>query len=79
MNDDNPRRVYIGSYEGGTAHIIIPAPALARANEVLDAERARREAEAAKAKLQILQSARNRGRLRKLMRAVFRGHRRIPQ
>jgi hypothetical protein len=72
-------KIYLGSFESGTDIVIIPEPTIARAHAQLDAEQARREAAAAKAKLQVVQSARARGKLRKLMRAVFRGHRRIPQ
>jgi hypothetical protein len=79
MTDDAPNRVYLGTFEGGVTHLIIPAPALARANEVLDRERAKREKLANEAKTAALRLARNRGKLRKALRAVFRGHRRIPQ
>jgi hypothetical protein len=79
MTEDNPRRVFLGSFEGGVDTVVIPNQVLERANDQLDRERQRREAGACKAKLAVLQSARARGRLRKLMRAVFRGHRRVPQ
>jgi hypothetical protein len=71
MNDDEPRRIYIGNYEGGTTHLIIPAPVLARADAALAAERKRREHEADMARLRVLQAARNQGRLKKALRAVF--------
>jgi hypothetical protein len=79
MNDaDNPRRIYLGTVESADT-IIIPRAALDEASAKLDAARERRTREEARAKAEVLQSARNRGRLRKLLRAVFRGHRRIPQ
>jgi hypothetical protein len=78
-DDGNPKLIYLGTVEGGANVIVVPRAALASVEQKLDAEHARREAEAAKAKLAVLQSARARGRLRKLMRAVFRGHRRISQ
>jgi hypothetical protein len=81
MSDNAERRlIYLGSFEGGLPSVFeIPAEPLQRIEQKLDAEHAQRAAEAAKAKAAVLGAARNRGRLRKLMRAVFRGHRRIPQ
>jgi hypothetical protein len=76
---DAPRRVYIGSFEGGTDIVFIPQPVLERAGAQLDAEHKKREREVAMAKLRVMQNASARGKLRKLMRMVFRGHRRAPQ
>jgi hypothetical protein len=78
-NGNSPNRIFIGSFESGVNTLVIPSQVLERANDQLDRERQRREAAAARAKLQVLQSARNRGRLRKALARVFRGHRRIPQ
>jgi hypothetical protein len=86
MSTEPPNRVFLGNYEGGLNHLIVPREAWTQAEAKLDAERERREAErmqrealAASARLQAVQDARIRGRLRKLTRALFRGHRRIPQ
>jgi hypothetical protein len=43
MGDEGePRRIFLGSFEAGLHHLIIPAPVTARANATFDAERARR-------------------------------------
>jgi hypothetical protein len=69
---DEGNRVYLGSYESGTHHIVIPRAALDAAGAKLDAARERRTREEARAKAESLNMARNRGKLRKAMRAVFR-------
>jgi hypothetical protein len=78
------RLILLGSFESGTHNVVVPAVAFARANAEFDRERAARElaaakaeAEAPKARLQVVQTARNRGKLRKALRMVFgRGFRR---
>jgi hypothetical protein len=70
--NDEPRRIFLGSYEAGTTHVIIPSQAVNRANEAFDRERKRREMEAAKAKLRVLQDARSAGRLKRALASVFR-------
>jgi hypothetical protein len=70
---DTPNRIYIGSYEPGVTHLIVPRQVLAQANDRLDAERRARETAEAKARMQVLQQAKSRGRLRKALRGVFRG------
>jgi hypothetical protein len=64
-------RVYLGTVEGGANIIIIPPQTLTRANQIFDAERAQREALAAKARLQVMQAAKARGKLRRVMTACF--------
>jgi hypothetical protein len=75
MTEQEPRRIYLGAFEGGLNKLILPARALDRANNVFDAERAQREREASRAKTMALQDARNRGKLKKALTACF-GHRR---
>jgi hypothetical protein len=75
--DGESRRIFLGCYEGGTTHVVVPREILQSADQKLAADRAAREAAAEKAKLQVLQSARNQGRLRRALHAVFR--RRIPR
>lgn len=71
MSDDQPRRIFLGSFEAGLHHLIIPAPVIARANATFDAERARREKEAAQLKAQALQAAKSRSRLKRALTACF--------
>jgi hypothetical protein len=71
MGDTEPKRVFLGSYEGGATAVIVPAAALERANEVFDRERRKREAIEAKAKLQVMQAARGTSRLRKALKLMF--------
>jgi hypothetical protein len=48
MSDEQPARVFIGAYAGGTdCELPIPLAALKQAERELDAERERRRAEAA--------------------------------
>jgi hypothetical protein len=70
MNDE-PNRIFLGSFDGGVNTVVIPNQVLERANAKLDAERQKREAAAARAKLQVLQDARGRGRLKKALKLVF--------
>jgi hypothetical protein len=65
------RLIPLGTFEGGTTHVVIPRRAIDRANEVFDAERRQREANEAKAKLRIAQAARGKSRLKKALRLVF--------
>lgn len=69
MNDE-PKRIFLGSFEAGLHHLIIPAPVIARANATFDAERLRREKEAAQLKAQALRNARNRGKFRRALTAL---------
>lgn len=79
MTDDAPRpRIYLGSYEGGLHHLVVPREVLRRADEAFAAEREREAEKAklaalqlAKAKLTTLQSAKAHRKLLKLMRAMF--------
>jgi hypothetical protein len=54
VTDEGPRLTYLGTYESGVHHLTSPRAVLAPVEQKIDAERARREAEAVKAKLQIL-------------------------
>jgi hypothetical protein len=56
--DGRPRLKYLGSFEGGTDTVIIPAEAFAPVDQRLVAERASRELAAEKMKLATMQSAR---------------------
>jgi hypothetical protein len=79
VTDGDRRFVFLGSFEGGLPDAFeIPEEPLRKIEARLDAERAQREAEAAKAKLQIMQSARSQGRLKRALRAAF-GRRRPSQ
>jgi hypothetical protein len=73
MSDESPKRlIYLGSFpEGLPTRVILPAPAIRKVEAALDAERARNEALAAKAKLAIMQQARARGRLKKALKLCF--------
>lgn len=52
MTDEMPRRMtYVGSYEGGTHHVIVPASVLRQADEALAAERKKSEREAERLRL----------------------------
>jgi hypothetical protein len=76
-DENNSRRIYLGTYEGGTTALVIPAPVLTRANEALDAERAKREAEAERKKLRIAQDVQSNRKLRRVLHALLgRGRRR---
>jgi hypothetical protein len=68
---DEPRRILIGSFDANTTHLTIPAPVLARANDQFDAERRARELAASKAKLQVMQAAKARRRLKQATRLGF--------
>jgi hypothetical protein len=77
MGDEGePRRIFLGSFEAGLHHLIIPAPVTARANATFDAERARREKEAAQQKAQALGDARARGKLARVLKTILRRGRR---
>jgi hypothetical protein len=75
MSDERePTKIHIGTFSEGLPNILfVPAGALKPATDVLDRERRAREMEAAKAKAAVLGRARNQGRLRRAMHAVFRG------
>jgi hypothetical protein len=66
-----PKRIFLGVYEGGTRNVILPAAALKRADDRFDAEREARLNTAALAKLRIAQDARGKSRLRKALKLVF--------
>jgi hypothetical protein len=65
-------RVYLGSFEGGLNHLVVPAPVLKRANDALDqqAEDARRQAEAASIALSRARATRAAGAMRRLRKAL---------
>ena len=67
---DTPRRIFLGHYEGGTTHVVIPSAPLAALDQKLAVERAQREAEAEKAKLAVMQSARSQSRLKRALPAI---------
>jgi hypothetical protein len=67
-----PKRIVLGSFEAGATAIIIPSRALDRASKAFDAERQQREALARKAKMEVMQAARARGRLKRALELVFR-------
>jgi hypothetical protein len=72
MGDDEPTKVLIGVFGEGMPNVLyIPRGGLKPAEQIFDAERKKREAAAAAAKLQILQSARARGKLTKALKLVF--------
>jgi hypothetical protein len=71
MNDE-PKRIIIGTFSEGLPDVLyVPAGALKPFTDVLDRERAKREAKTSKAKLATLQAARNQGKLERAMRACF--------
>jgi hypothetical protein len=70
MTETGPRRIVIGSYESGAHLVVIPRQVLTRANQVFDAERARREAEAVSAnasRVKAMRGARAMRRLKKVL------------
>jgi hypothetical protein len=70
MNDE-PKRIHIGTFSEGLPNVLyIPTGALKPATDILDRERAKREAEATKAKLRIMQDARNHGKLKRALTAL---------
>jgi dTDP-4-amino-4,6-dideoxygalactose transaminase len=71
-SEDNPtNRVLVGVFgEGMPTHLFIPRDGLKPAERILDAERARHEALAAKAKLQTMQAARGRAKLKRALRSA---------
>jgi hypothetical protein len=71
MSEEPRRLIPLGSYESGSAHVIVPAPAIRKVEAVFDREREKREREAAKAKLQIMQQVRGRTRLKKALKLCF--------
>jgi hypothetical protein len=72
MTDEGaPNRIFLGTYEGGTTHVIVPREILQSADQKLAADRAAREAAAEKARLATMQAARSQGRLKRALRAVF--------
>jgi hypothetical protein len=72
MNDER-KMIHIGTFSEGLPNVLfVPTGALKPYTDVLDSERAKREAEAAKARLQITQQARARSKLKRAMNAVFR-------
>jgi hypothetical protein len=70
-DNEGPRLIYLGSFEGGVHHLTIPRAPLEALEQKLAAERASRELAAEKMKLATMQSARANGRLRKALTAVF--------
>ena len=70
--NEPPRRIFLGSFEGGTDIVVIPPGVLDAANVKLDAARAAREREAERTRLAVMQAARSQGRLKRALRAVFR-------
>jgi hypothetical protein len=75
MSDNTERRfVYLGTFsDGGLPDVFeIPTEALQKVEANLDAARAKREAEAAKARAAVLGAARAQGRLKRARHAVFR-------
>jgi len=72
MSDDEKRLIYLGSFSDGLpTHVILPAAPIRRVEAALDAERQKREREAERARLAVLQAAKSRGRLRRALRACF--------
>jgi hypothetical protein len=69
---DERKLVYLGNFEAGLHHLIIPAPAIRKVEAVFDAERRQREMEAERARLAIVQAAKSRSKLKRAMHAVFR-------
>jgi hypothetical protein len=67
---DGPKLIYLGTVENANA-IILPTQPVRRVEARLERERAKREAEAAKAKLAIMQQARGRVRLKKALKICF--------
>ena len=52
MTDDTTKnRIYLGNFEGGTHVLVIPRPTLEAAEQLLDAEREKRERETKMARL----------------------------
>jgi hypothetical protein len=68
---EGPKLIYLGVVEGGTNAIVLPTQPLRRIEARLDREQAKREAEAAKAKLRIMQDVRGRVRLKKALKICF--------
>jgi hypothetical protein len=63
--------VFFGSFEGGLPSVFeIPQEPMRRIEAELDAKHARQAAEAAKAKLAIMQAARAQSRLKRALRVV---------
>jgi hypothetical protein len=80
---DAPRKIFIGIIpRGAELHDFgenIAGRMLAEADATLDAERERRAREAERARLATLQAATARGKLKRVLRMIWRGHRRLPQ
>jgi len=72
MNDE-PKRIFVGSFESGVTHLVVPAAATRPAEAVFNAERQRHQMLANKAKLATLQSAKAQDKLKRAMQSVF-GH-----
>jgi hypothetical protein len=72
MSETNePKRIYIGSFDSGVHHLTIPAAAIRPAEAVFNRERQARELEIAKAKLQATRGARARAKLKQATRLCF--------
>jgi hypothetical protein len=69
---DEPERklVYVGSFESGLHHLIVPAAVIAPIAATFDAERRARELAAEKARLAPVQAAKSRAKLRRALAAV---------
>ena len=84
MTDGEPKRILVGVFsEGLPSVLIIPRDGLKPAEVKLDAERERlagerrtRERLASEARLQVMQSARAQGKLRKALHTILRRGRR---
>jgi hypothetical protein len=76
-NEDNPtNRVLVGVFgEGMPTHLFIPRDGLKPAERILDAEREKREREAERTRLAVLQAAKSRGKLRRALRCFMRKRR----
>jgi hypothetical protein len=69
---EGPKLIYLGTFpEGLPTHVILPTEPIRRIEARLAAEQARRQAEAAKAKLQVMQAARGRTKLTRALTLVF--------
>jgi hypothetical protein len=72
MAEREATKIHIGTFSEGLPNILfVPAGALRPVTDVLDRERAQREALESKKKLAVLQQAKSRGRLRRALRACF--------
>lgn len=71
MSDDTePRRVFLGSFDGSVNLLVVPPALIAKANAKLDVEKQKREMFASAARTKALQDARNRGKLKRALTAL---------